>query len=147
MLQLQKLSHSPTRKNLKQKKPPLMRIQSSSTWWFLKVNLLKLEFLIHGLPPPPFFDVAPPFFLNLHPLKEQNCTPLNALSITPVQPKTRVHNEPSFFFCFLSFSRFSCVKSVNKSRNLRKNRSLLPKTASPLLLANLNFDSCALKSI
>ena len=48
MLQLQELSHSPTRKNLKQKKPPLMRIQSSSTWWFLKVNLLKLEFLIHG---------------------------------------------------------------------------------------------------
>ena len=25
-----------------------MRIQSSSTWWFPKVNLLKLELLIHG---------------------------------------------------------------------------------------------------
>ena len=30
------------------KKPPLMRIQSTSTWWFPKVNLLKLELLIHG---------------------------------------------------------------------------------------------------
>ena len=25
-----------------------MRIQSTSTWWFPKVNLLKLELLIHG---------------------------------------------------------------------------------------------------
>jgi hypothetical protein len=48
MLQLQELRHSPTRRKFQTKKPPLMRIQSTSTWWFPKVNLLKLELLIHG---------------------------------------------------------------------------------------------------
>ena len=72
-----------------------MRIQSSSTWWFLKVNLLKLEFLIRGLHP---------LLSDLHPLKMPICTPSKFLSITTAQHKIGGSTEPPIFFYYLAKS-------------------------------------------
>ncbi len=83
-----------------------MRIQSSSTWWFPKVNLLKLELLIRGLHP---------LLRGLHPLKMPICTPCEKLA-----------EENGFIFIGAHPMAGTQFSGFNASRgNLFKNATMI----------------------
>jgi hypothetical protein len=108
MLPLQELRHSPTRRKSQTKKPPLMRIQSSSIWWFPKVNLLKLELLIHGKSrkikgcTAPLKNAPREDFLHR---REKKCTALLVSINIYCSTQKGDSKESPFFFVFLAKAR------------------------------------------